>query len=53
MITEYERQIWAKIRSALETTDCKPKNVHTAREALERTREALEAAAEYFRKKDC
>ena len=35
------RRVWALVRSALNTTDCKPKNVHTAREALDRVRDVL------------
>jgi hypothetical protein len=52
MVNEQERKIWAKARSALETTDCPPKNVHTAKEALERTRKALRDVVRYFQEKD-
>lgn len=51
-VTEEERRVWAEIRMALSTTDCVPKNVYTAREALERARAALQKADDYFENKD-
>jgi hypothetical protein len=51
-VTEEERQVWAAAKLALETTDCQPKNVYTAREALERAREALQLINDHFENKD-
>lgn len=43
-----EQIVLAKASMALETTECIPKTVYTAREALVRTRKALQAVVDYF-----
>ena len=52
MITPEEQKVWAAAQMALETTDHIPKNIYTAKEALVRTREALQVVVNYFKKRD-